>query len=204
MTDATRFEEASIAIGRALDQMALEYAIIGGVACSLHQSFYRSTIDLDLVVDVKGSEIREIKTRVATFDDRFRQLGNSLYFEDLPIEMLPTDHFGWPHPLAEAIRVITTLSQDTVKVLSPTAIIVSKLSRAALSCSSTRPKTVLKFGTDMMDINEMFSITMDQEFNQGLDLYSPERKRQIRDQLEQLAPYSQQISAALQSLPPSP
>lgn len=47
---------AALALGAALDEENVSYAIIGGTACCLYGST-RGTIDLDVVVALPGSEV---------------------------------------------------------------------------------------------------------------------------------------------------
>lgn len=169
---------AAVALGQALAQLGVDYAVIGGVACVILGST-RTTRDLDFVVDVLGHEVRGLKARIAAVDPRFESSGNSLRFSgnDFPIELLPTDSFTWPQPLrACTIRVDNGTTAGPVEVLSPAAILFSKAKRLCHSMDSTRPMTVAKAQSDSSDMTFLLSRASPDDFREVFSLYAPQKQ----------------------------
>jgi len=170
---------AAVALHFVLVELNVTHAIVGGVACILHGS-KRTTYDLDLVVDVPPLEVRPLKQRIASKDARFRSVGNSLYFDDVPIELLPATAFAWPSTLSTGDGTVT-IPIDGVElvVLSPPALLLSKSGRTATGMQSDRPKTVAKFQTDLHDMNFLARMVSVDDVKATLELYLPEKRMRL-------------------------
>jgi len=178
----TEVTEAAFALGAILGQIEVGYAVCGGTACAFLGGG-RSTHDVDLVVEVDALKVPDIKRQVAEKDPtRFVAIGKSLYFVHensvrIPIEMLPIENFTWPKPLGKGSLPVPSFGGE-INVLSPTAIIFSKCGRAATNMHRDRPATMVKFGTDVQDMEFLCGQIADEEdLTTTIDLYTLKRRQ---------------------------
>lgn len=155
----------------------------------------RVTFDLDVVLDKDGTEIVATKYRVAEHDARFVVKGQSLYFNDIGIEMLTNRAFVWPTPLGSSIVGIKH-GGTVITVLSPAALLVSKCQRMAAGIDSTRPATRAKFATDSQDVAFIAPMVEVHDIRLMLGQMAPEKGARVRSNLLKVA----QVSSAVDGL----
>lgn len=197
---------AAAALGALLDARGIPYAIAGGIACALYGSS-RYTYDLDVVVGVPSTDVRALKASLGAESDQFRSVGNALYFDSpsesdtdpLPIELLPSDTFTWPHPLSSGSQRTATVHGE-VCVLLPAAIVVSKAGRAASGIGATRPRTVEKFRSDLGDSEYLLPLIGEGEFGRVFGLYAEEKRGRIAANLRKIGEVSSTVGRWVEEL----
>lgn len=149
-----------------------------------------------------------------------------LYFREniFPIELLSSGVFTWPSPLhlgsvdiaPQIFSVDTrqhsysnvdsvnsaqssgaTPSKTPIRTLNPTAIFLSKSSRASSSLHSDRPATVAKHNSDVSDMVFLAGLMGDEELRRTLGLYSVGRKRKFGVDLGRLGERYEAIQKVL-------
>lgn len=184
-SDPLQLVEAAAALATILPSIGVDYAVAGGMACVLMGS-ERLTHDLDLVVDMDGSDIVKAKQQVAAVDSRFTSTGNSLYFCGLPIEFLTTRSFVWPIPLKSGSRIVQHDNIE-INVLSPAALLLTKCTRMASSVGSTRPKTLSKLRSDTEDVTFIVPQVTRKELDFLLSQHPPDKQVRLRSNLAKVA-----------------
>ncbi|KAJ4024639.1 hypothetical protein NW752_003204 [Fusarium irregulare] len=144
---------AAEALSKILTENDIKFALIGGFAVYLLGGG-RSTLDIDVYVDMDINNIRErFKDIVCTADSRFDVDGLKVFFapgegkERIPIETLALGSLGLP-------RTISVFYPDngTIPVLVPGVLILTKIKRAVQYIGSTRPQSITKYKSDVYDI----------------------------------------------------
>ncbi|KAI9656987.1 MAG: hypothetical protein M1829_000360 [Trizodia sp. TS-e1964] len=153
LTEAQKL--AAIGLSDVLTSINIPHAFIGGFAVRL-LGHIRETEDIDVEVDV--ADLSDLRGRIAEIlterDSRFLVRGLSLTFTPLdhpefciPVETLPIGSLGLPRRL-EVIQ----MEGDSIPILRPNILILTKIKRCAMLIDSTRPKSMKKFSFDISDI----------------------------------------------------
>ncbi|KAF5586359.1 hypothetical protein FPCIR_7969 [Fusarium pseudocircinatum] len=148
--------EAAQAFSRILTEHNIEHAFIGGFALNVLGS-NRETLDIDVEVALGDAKPNELRPRLVQLlreaDQRFMISDLKLFFvpngQDLrvPIETLARGTLGLPRRFT-----ILRPGDETIPILHPGVLILTKMKRSCQYIGSTRPQSVVKFNSDVRDI----------------------------------------------------
>ncbi|KAF5560219.1 hypothetical protein FNAPI_4387 [Fusarium napiforme] len=147
--------EAAQAFSRILTDNNIEHAFIGGFALNILGS-NRETLDIDVEVAMDHAKPTELRFCLVQLlreaDQRFMISDLKLFFvpngQDLrvPIETLARGMLGLPRRFS-ILRPV-----ESVPILHPGVLILTKMKRSCQYIGSTRPQSVVKFNSDVRDI----------------------------------------------------
>lgn len=193
MTSHDPFLEAGQTLSQALSGLGVNHAFIGGFAVNLLGS-QRSTDDIDVEVDTTDGVklISRLIDPALGGDSRFTIHNNKLVFipldhdisQRIPIELLRIGDLGLPKTLsviypdgmwASSPPPLSTLlvpthihiTGTTLPVLNPPLLVLTKTKRCVMYIGSTRPASVRKFQSDLLDIG--FLLDWLQRHGQSID-----------------------------------
>ncbi|KAM0319420.1 hypothetical protein ACHAPQ_010366 [Fusarium lateritium] len=170
MSRRARMKEAAEIFSRILTRNNIQHAFIGGFALQM-LDHDRETADIDVEVAVNHSdELRgHIVQILRNADSRFVVENHRLYFVPhalgeprIPIETLARGSLNLPRNLS-----IMRPGDGSVPILEPGVLILTKIKRASQFIGSTRPKSMMKFNSDLRDILHLLRWL--QAHNQKLD-----------------------------------
>ncbi|KAF8802084.1 hypothetical protein BYT27DRAFT_7261206 [Phlegmacium glaucopus] len=95
--------------------------------------------------------------------------------DNVLIETLPSGMLGLPIT-AEPVYDILTESGQSIRILHPSVLILTKLKRWSCNYDSTRPKTVLKNKSDQKDISYLLNWLADKEMTVAFEDYKGKTK----------------------------
>ncbi|KAF9559778.1 hypothetical protein CPC08DRAFT_637319 [Agrocybe pediades] len=132
------------------------------------------------------------------FDEHFASSGIKLYYvkvaisvfrgtaqfrvhkENVLIETLQAGRLGLPS-VPEPKYFVEQESGQTIPILHPSVLILTKMKRWAHSCESTFPKTVLKNASDQADLEFMIVWLAANDMQIEFELYQGKTKEQLLD-----------------------
>ncbi|KAF5690419.1 hypothetical protein FCIRC_872 [Fusarium circinatum] len=153
-------KEAARLFSRILTEHNIEHAFIGGFALKMLES-RRETHDIDVEISATALGAPELRGRLIQLlrdaDKRFVVSNLKLFFVPndqwnmrVPIETLASGELGLPRRLS-----ILRPGDGSIPILKPGILILTKMKRAHHFIGSTRPQSVVKFGSDSRDIEHL-------------------------------------------------
>ena len=194
--------EATLVITSELNDRKIAYVLIGGAACMLLGS-KRSTNDIDIAVRAEPDDVQNLKYTLSN-DSRFelRDIGgpDKLHYvapgddgsgvaRPLMIEMMPfAKLLTLPLKLVSGVTTVSVdLDGHQICVLSPLALIFSKLGRLVAKREGVMPRSVAKFSSDNTDVRWLSQQVDGAAMHACFEQYSDVDKAKILDWLRDLA-----------------
>ncbi|KAG9495043.1 hypothetical protein J7337_013274 [Fusarium musae] len=150
--------EAAQAFSRILTDHNIDHAFIGGFALNLLGS-NRATLDVDVEIAMDNANPNELRLYLVQLlreaDQRFMISDVKLFFFPneqwdlrVPIETLARGTLGLPRRFS-----IIRPGNGSIPILHPGVLILTKMKRSCQYIGSTRPQSVVKFNSDVRDID---------------------------------------------------
>ena len=161
-------------ITKRLDDLAISYALVGGMAMFFH-GYQRFTVDVGLLVTPEGLKLihERLEGRgylpLFTGSKHLRDTDTGVRVEFLTTGDYPGD--GKPKPVAFPDPATAAVTIEGIRVLG-----LEKLIELKLASGMTNPLR----GKDLVDVQEMIALLkLPENFGEGLDPFVREKYREI-------------------------